>query len=145
MVPSKPIVVQAEQVVFLKPLLPGKVLQHQLPQLSSSRFAPAPSSFLHWEASNWTLYPKWSLISTEYKGIITFLELLAVLLLLQPKTALAFFAARAHCWLLFSLLSVKTFLYFQHKCPPVREFPTFICSIWLTLYHRLAVFLEGIN
>lgn len=91
------------------------------------------------------MYSKWSLVSSEDKRIITFLELLAVLLLLQPKTALAFFAARAHCWLLFSLLSVKTFPYFQHKCPPVSKFPTFICSIWLTLYHRLAVFLEGIS
>lgn len=43
-VPSEPIVVQAEQVVFLKPLLTGQELQHpQSPQLSSSRFAPVPS------------------------------------------------------------------------------------------------------
>lgn len=44
-------------------------------------------------------------MSADQRGIITFLRLLATLLLMQPRILLAF-AAKAHSWLTVSLLNV---------------------------------------
>lgn len=39
---------------------------------------------------------------------MTFLSLLATVLLMLPRMSVAFCAARAHCWLMFNLLSTRT-------------------------------------
>ena len=46
--------------------------------------------------------------SARQRGRITFLHLLAILLLMQPRIPLAFFTARAHGWFMFSLVSTRT-------------------------------------
>lgn len=48
-----------------------------------------------------THYDKCGLTNTNWKGITIFLQLLAVLLLIQPSMWLAFFTSRAHCWIVF--------------------------------------------
>lgn len=42
------------------------------------------------------------------RGIITPLDLLAILYLMQPNIPLVLSATRAHCWLMFTLLSTRT-------------------------------------
>jgi len=44
----------------------------------------------------------------KQRGRITSLSLPAILLLMQPRTPLAFFAARAHCWFMFNVVSTRT-------------------------------------
>ena len=60
-------------------------------------------------AQNWTQYSRGGLTSAEWRGRLTSLDLLATLLLMQPRQLLAAFAARAHCWLMASLLSTRSF------------------------------------
>ncbi|KAK4809169.1 hypothetical protein QYF61_006427 [Mycteria americana] len=64
-------------------------------------------SLLYWGAQNWTQHPRCGLTSAELRGRITFLELLAVLYLMQPRIPLAFCAARAHYWLMFNLVPTR--------------------------------------
>lgn len=45
-------------------------------------------------------------------------------LLMQPRTALAFFVARAHCWLMFSLVSSRTPKSFTTKLLPASWYAT---------------------
>ena len=47
-------------------------------------------------------------VSPEQRGRIPSLHLLAILLLMQPRTHLAFWAASAHCQLMSSFLSIST-------------------------------------
>ena len=53
--------------------------------------------------------------SAEQRGRITSLSLLAILCLMQPRIPFTFFATRACCWLMFSLLSTRTPRYFSAK------------------------------
>ena len=46
--------------------------------------------------------------NAEQRGRITSIGLLAMLLLMQPRMLLAASAARAHCWLVFNLVSNRT-------------------------------------
>jgi len=55
------------------------------------------------------------LTSVEKRGRIPSYGLLATLLLMQPRILLAFFAARAHCWLMSSLVSSRTTRFFSLK------------------------------
>ena len=55
------------------------------------------------------------LIRAEQKGRITSLDLLARLCLVQPRMPLDFFAARAHCWLMFNFLSTGS------PAPPLQS------------------------
>lgn len=56
------------------------------------------------------------LSSTEERGSITSLDLLAMLLLLQPKTPWAFFVIRTNCLQVFSSASARTLGPFLHSC-----------------------------
>ena len=50
-------------------------------------------------AQNWVQFSTGGLMGAEqHRGIITTHDLLAMLLLTQPRMSLAAFAARAHCW-----------------------------------------------
>lgn len=66
--------------------------------------------FVLWpgHSSTWTQH-SWCLTSTDYWSRITSLDLLAMLLLMQPRTPSAFFAARAHCCLIISLVITRIF------------------------------------
>jgi len=44
-------------------------------------------------------YSSWGLTRTEERETVTFLTLLAIPLLMEPRVALAFQAASACCWL----------------------------------------------
>lgn len=85
-------------------LLTGQVLQpsHQLgdPLLN---LLPSSMSFLHCRSQTWPWYSRYSLRSAELSGTVASLALLAVLLFMQPRRLLPFLAARAHCWLTFTL------------------------------------------
>jgi len=48
-------------------------------------------------------------------GRITYLDLLAMLFLVQPRIPFAAFAAGARCWLMFNLVSTRTPKYFSVK------------------------------
>ena len=65
-------------------------------------------SLLYRGAQNWAQYSKCGLTSAEQRGRITTLHLLAVLCVMQPRIPFAFFAARAHSWLKFNLVSTGT-------------------------------------
>ena len=51
----------------------------------------------------------WPHLSAEQRGSIDSFCLLALFLLMQPRMLLTFFTVRAHCWLMFGLVSMKTF------------------------------------
>jgi len=52
-------------------------------------------------------YSKWALTRPEQRGRITFLDLLAMLLLLQPRVQLYFWDASIHCWVMLSYSSTS--------------------------------------
>ena len=81
------------------------------------------ASFLKW-APKWTWLSICALTCVKQKGRITSLNQLAPLLLMQPSVLLAFFAARAHCWLMLSLLSSRTSSYFLQSCIPDCQLST---------------------
>ena len=56
---------------------------------------------------NWTQYSRWGLTSA-CRGRINALVPLSTLFLIQARMPLAALATRAHCWLIFSQLSVRT-------------------------------------
>lgn len=61
------------------------------------------------------------------RGVIPSLGLQDVLLLIQPGIPLAFFAATAHCWLVFSLLPTRTSRAFSAELFPGQTVP---CLSW---------------
>jgi len=62
---------------------------------------------LWWGAHNCTQRSRYSLTSTDYRGTITSLLLLAALFLIQARMLLAFLATWAHYWLKFSQLWIN--------------------------------------
>ena len=56
--------------------------------------------------------------------MITSLTLLAMLLLMQPRIQLAFWAARAHCWLMSSLPSISTLRSFLAELLSILSSPS---------------------
>lgn len=87
-----------------------------------------PMSVLYWRAQNWTQYFRYGFTNPHERGRITSLYLLAVLVLMQPRILLSFFAARAHCWLMFNLILglLGPLGPFPQSCFPVRMPPA--CS-----------------
>ncbi|KAK4810782.1 hypothetical protein QYF61_008754, partial [Mycteria americana] len=83
-------------------------------------------------AQNWIQSSRCSLTSAEERGRITSLDLLAILCLMQPRIPLAL-AARAHCWLMFNLVSTRT----------PRSFSARLLSSWVapSIYWCLGLFL----
>ena len=58
-------------------------------------------SFLRWGPQSWMQYSRWDLIRKEQRGTVTFLNLLSMLLLIQPRIWLVFWAANVYaelCW-----------------------------------------------
>ena len=107
------VAVESNEVSPQPPLLQNE--QPQLPRLLLIRLfsRPLPSlaallwtcsspsmSFLWWGAQNWTQHSRCSLTSTEYRGTITALLLLATPYLIPARMPLAFLATWAHCWLM---------------------------------------------
>lgn len=65
-------------------------------------------SSLHWTAQKGTQHSRCvSAHSGEWRGTTTSLDLLASLCLIQPRTLLAVFALRLHCWLMVGSFSAK--------------------------------------
>lgn len=62
-------------------------------------------SVLYWEAQ--TAQHSWH-VSRVLRRQVTVLDLLATVLLLQLRMLLATFAPRECCWLMFSLVSIRT-------------------------------------
>ena len=58
------------------------------------------TSLLSWGAQHWSQHPRGGLTSTEQRGRIPSLNLLAIFCLTQPRISLGFFVARAHWWLM---------------------------------------------
>ncbi|KAK4827750.1 hypothetical protein QYF61_021221 [Mycteria americana] len=78
--------------------------------LSSMSMSP-----LYWGAQNRTQCSRCGLTSAEQRGRITSLDLLAILLLMQPRIPSAFFKGRVHCLLIFNLVSTRTLRSFSAK------------------------------
>lgn len=62
------------------------------------------SFLLNW----WTQYCRCGLAGVQQWGRFTSLDLLAAFLLMQARTLVVIFRARARCWLLFSLVSSRS-------------------------------------
>lgn len=75
-----------------------------IPWMPSSTFA----SSLHYGAWNCTQYSREGLTSTKHSGRIPSCDRLATLCLMHPQKWFALLVARAHCWLMRSLLSTST-------------------------------------
>ena len=65
-------------------------------------------SFLCWGPQNWMQYSRWVPMGAEQRGRITSLYQLVMLLLMQLRIQLAFWAASIHYWLMLSLSSADT-------------------------------------
>jgi len=80
-----------------------------LSHFTGLRWTPSSSSMssLYWGAPRWTLHSRCALSSSEPRGRTTSLDLLATLLLVQPRAPLALFASRTHCWLMFNSPSTR--------------------------------------
>ena len=66
-------------------------------------FSGMAMSVLYWEAQNWTQDSRCGIISVEWRGSITSLDLLAILCLRQLRISYSFFATRTHWWLMVNL------------------------------------------
>ena len=66
------------------------------------------AAWRHWGAQTWAQHCRHGLTSTEQRGRVTSLQLLAMLCPVQPRVPLSVFVKRAPCWLLFSLVSTGT-------------------------------------
>ena len=65
----------------------------------------SPMSFLYRRFQNWLQSAKWSFMRAEQRGRITSLDLPVMLLLMQSRIRLVFWAANSHYWLMLSLSS----------------------------------------
>lgn len=84
---------------------------------------------------NCTQYSRCGLMSTEWREIITSLELLAVFLLIQLRMQLVAFAARADvlcCCVMLGLLTPRTTRVFSTELCPSQGHATLF---WLFLFH----------
>lgn len=84
------------------------------PSLNSCQFTNA---FRFWVSQYWMQYCSCGLMTVGYRGIITSLQLLALLLHQQSRTLLLF-AARAYHWLIFSYLPTRTSKSFSAELHP---------------------------
>lgn len=91
-------------------------------------------SLLYWRAWNWTQRSECGPTSAEERGKIISIDLLATLLLMQPRIPLSFLVARLFCWLTFKLVSTK---------PPGAFWSTYFPASLLpaSLYWQLGLFL----
>lgn len=69
----------------------------------------------------------------EQRGRITSLDLLAVLCLMHSRIPLAFFAARAHCCLMFNSVSTRTPISFSAKLLSASWPPP--CTVVAIIYY----------
>jgi len=84
-------------------------------------------------------YSKWGLTRAEQRGRITSLDLLVMLLLMQPRIWLAFQAASAHCWLMLNLLSTDPqILLLRASLKPFSGQPVSVLAIAPTQVQDLA-------
>ena len=88
-------------------------------------------SFLCWGPQSWTQYSRWGLTRAERRGRITSHDLLAMLLLMQPRIQLAFWAASAHYWLMFSFASANTPKPFLTGLLSIHSFPSLYLCVGL--------------
>ena len=65
-------------------------------------------SFLCWGLQNWMQYSRWGLTGAEQRSRTTSLNMLATLILMQPRIRLAFWAASARCQLMLNFSSTST-------------------------------------
>lgn len=119
-VTPEPSFLQAAQTRLAQPLLVPRVLQPPdhlgspaLDLLGMAMF------FLQWGDQNWTQYPD---VASQvlYRGEASCP--LARLFLTQPRSLLAAFAARMHCWLMVSL-SIRILRAFSAELLPSRSAP----------------------
>ena len=104
--------------LLLSKLDKPKVLSHSSQDMPSNTFTSFVAflwmhsrtftSFLICGAQNRTQYSRWGSTNAEYRGIIPSFDYLVVLCLMHSRMLLALLAARAHCWLILSLLSSST-------------------------------------
>lgn len=115
-----------------------------------------PSILSHWSFSDllqqfrilpvlgaWIQYSKCSLTRTEQRGTVPSFSPLATSLLMHPGMMLAFWAAKAHCWLtssfsyLFLLSNEAPQLYWSVFIPTLSVLLNTICWIHCSFGNRL--------
>ena len=108
-VSPQPSLLRAEQPQLSQPLLIGEMFHPShhfcgpsLDPLQQVHVPPVPG------LQSWTQDSTWGLTSAEQRGRITSLDLLAMLLLIQPRIQLPFWVARPHCHVMLSFLSTST-------------------------------------
>ena len=90
-------------------------------------------SFLRWGLQSWMQDSRWGLTRAEQRVRITSTDLLATLLLMQPRIQMAFWAASAHCWTK-SSSSPATSCPSPQGCSPAILYPACIRAWdWRTL------------
>ena len=72
-------------------------------------------SFLCWGLQSWMQDSRWGLTRAEQRGRIPSLDLLVMLLLMQPSVQLAFWAASVHWWLMSSFHTPKSMQWNQES------------------------------
>lgn len=122
----------AEKLKILQPFFLHQVLQHSSPVVIFHHpLFDFPMSLSSRERGKLgEIVQVWSARS-KWRGIITSLGFLAVLLLIQPRIQFAFFAARADCWHKLSLLSAQTPTTFSAKRLPSQPIPSLNCCLGL--------------
>lgn len=129
-----------------------KVLSHSSQDILSSIVAfllwthwRTFTSFLNCGAQNCTKYSRWGHTSAEYSGIITSFDWLDLLCLMHRRVQFAPLAARAHCWLTLSLLSMSTprslspELLSSHSSPSLHlclAYAEILAFFWSTSLHQ---------
>ena len=89
-------------------------------------------SFLCWGLQSWTQHTRQALTWTEYRGRIPSLNLLATLLLMQPRIRLAFWAASTCCWVMLSFSSTSKVLLSKAALYPFVPQPVLIVGVSMT-------------
>lgn len=76
------------------------------PSWCFSGLSPVCPCLLYWEAKNWTCHSMYELSSAKQRRI-TSPDTLWQHSFMQPRILLPLFATRAHCWLIFNLVSAQ--------------------------------------
>ena len=103
----EPSLLQAEQPQLSQPFLTGEVLQPS-DHFCGPPLDPLQQVDLFPGLQSWTQDSRLGLTRAEQRGRITSPDLLAILLLMQPRIWLAFWAVSTHCWVMMSFSSTST-------------------------------------
>lgn len=86
---------------------------------------------MSWRDQNRTQCSRCDLTKAKYGGIVAPLDLLVVLLVMQPRMWFAFIVARPCCWLMLSWLSTRISMSFSAELHSSHSAPSAFCCLGL--------------